>query len=253
MKVSIVTVVKNAADTLEDTLKSIYSQTHQDIEHIVIDGISTDGTLGIIEKYRDKISYFVSEPDTGLYNAMNKGIKAATGDILFFLNGDDRIYSKTTIVNIVETFNQTNVDIIYGDLITVNKKNNMEELQSGSGADKFFWMNQCLCHQVIFYKAELFKKYGFYDEKYRIAADYDFNLRCIFKNKTKAVYIPKIISKFTVGGLGHQNKEIYDREQMEIAKKFFTPYQLAVKNFLFKNCRSIIRNKIMRKILNKII
>ncbi len=253
MKVSIITVVKNAVNTLEHTLKSIYSQTYQNIEHIVIDGVSTDGTLDVVEKYKDKISYFISEPDAGLYNAMNKGIKAATGDILFFLNGDDQLYENTTIESIVEAFRKTNADMIYGDLIAVDTKKQTEELQPGNIADKFFWINQCLCHQVIFYKAELFKKYGLYDEKYKIAADYDVNLRCIIKNKAKAVYVPEVISKFTVGGLGHQNKETYDREQKEIAKKYFSSYQLEVKKFLFKTCRALIRNKTIRQLLNMLV
>lgn len=253
MKVSIITVVKNAIDTLGDTLKSIYSQTYPNIEHIVIDGVSTDGTVELIEKHSDKISYFICEPDTGLYNAMNKGITAASGDLLFFLNGDDEIYENTTIEKIVKTFRKTNADIVYGDLVAVNKEEKTEEIQTGDMTDKFFWMNQCLCHQVIFYKSELFKKYGFYDEKYKIAADYDFNLRCIIKNKTKIFYMPEIISKFAVGGYGHQNKKIYDKEQKEIAKKYFSPYQLTIKNFLFKNCRSLLRNKFSRKLMENLV
>ena len=92
MKISIITVVKNAEKTIENTILSVLNQTYKNIELIIIDGVSTDGTLDIINKYKDKISYFISEPDTGVYNAMNKGIKAATGDIFYFLNANDSLY-----------------------------------------------------------------------------------------------------------------------------------------------------------------
>jgi glycosyltransferase involved in cell wall biosynthesis len=253
MKISVITVCKNAGETIENTIKSILSQTYENIEYIIIDGISTDNTLDIIKKYQDKIHCWLSEQDSGLYNAMNKGIKASSGEILFFLNADDTIYNEKVIERIINYFERSKADIIYGDLIAVNRETNTEELQKSNSADKLFWMNQCVCHQVIFYKKELFQKYGYYDEKYKIAADYDFNLKCIIKNKTKAIYVSEIISKFTIGGFGHQNKEIYNKEQQEIINKFFSKTQLKIKNFLFKQCRSIIKNKMLRGFLDKLI
>jgi glycosyltransferase involved in cell wall biosynthesis len=250
MKVSIITVCKNAENTIENTIQSVVAQNYKNIEYIVIDGASSDKTLEMINKYRDKISYFISEPDSGLYNAMNKAIKSATGNILFFLNADDVLYDENVVKDVVSEFFRTKADFLYGNLTAVYPENKKEILQKSETVDKFFWMNQCICHQVIFYKADLFKKYGFYDENYKIAADYDFNLRAIIKNKCKTYYFDRIIAKFTMGGLGHSNKNIYDKEQKEISIKYFGETKIKFKEFLFKNCRSIIRTNFLRKLIN---
>jgi len=250
MKISVITVCKNAENTIEKTFHSVFNQTYQNIEYIVIDGGSADETPSIINKYKNKIGYFISEPDNGIYEAMNKGINASTGDILFFLNADDILYDENVMQEVVNEFSQTKTDFLYGNLISVYPKNKKEELQKSETIDKFFWMNQCLCHQVIFYKVDLFKKYGFYDENYKIAADYDFNLRAIIKNKCKTYYFDRIISKFTMGGYGQSNKDIYVKEQREISVKYFGGVKIKFKEFLFKNCRSIIRIKFLRKLIN---
>ena len=116
MKISVITVCYNEAATIEKTLESIFNQTYQNIEFIVIDGGSTDGTLDIIEKYKDKIAYFVSEPDEGIYNAMNKGIKASSGEVLYFLNANDTLYSDDVLETVVSVFEKGNYDFVYGNI-----------------------------------------------------------------------------------------------------------------------------------------
>ena len=181
---------------------------------------------------------------------MNKGINASTGDILFFLNADDCLYDKNVIKDIINEFDKTKTDFLYGNLIAVYPEKNQEKLQKSDIVDKLFWMNQCICHQVIFYKSDLFKKFGYYDENYKIAADYDFNLKVIVKNKCKTHYFGRVISKFTMGGYGQSNKVRYDKEQEEIAVKYFGILKFKFKKFIFKQCRSILKNKSLRKIIN---
>jgi glycosyltransferase involved in cell wall biosynthesis len=163
MKVSVICVCFNAQNTIEDSIKSVLNQTYQNIEYIVIDGASTDKTLEIIEKYKDKIDYFVSEPDSGIFNAMNKGIKAATGDILYFLNSNDYIFDEKVIEAVAGFFNKTNSDIVFGNMSFIENNGIEKERRIYADVDKLFFINECVCHQGIFYKRAVFDKCGLYD------------------------------------------------------------------------------------------
>ncbi len=255
MKVSIITVCKNAAATIEKTIQSVISQGYPEIEHIIIDGNSTDGTLNILDKYRENIAFIISERDTGVYNAMNKGIKRATGDILYFLNANDILYNEKIIEKVVNIFMKKDIQILWGDLIAINEENKQETLQKSDNADKFFWMSQCLCHQVIFYKRELFENYGLYDENYKIAADYDFNLKCLIKNRIKHSYLPEVAAKFTLGGFS--TSEVFSgkikAERKQIISTYFSKRQIKVRDFLHKQCRFLLRNKFFKKFIASII
>ena len=135
MKVSIITVSFNAENTIEDSIKSVLAQAYPDIEYIIIDGKSTDKTVDIIEKYRGKIHYFISEPDYGIFNAMNKGIKAATGDILYFLNTNDYIFDEKVIEDVVKFFQKTKATMIFGDMSFIDDNGLEKERRIYSDVD----------------------------------------------------------------------------------------------------------------------
>lgn len=273
MKISIITVVKNAERTIEDTILSVVNQTYKNIELIIIDGVSTDGTLDIINKYKDKISYFISEPDTGVYNAMNKGIKAATGDIFYFLNANDSLYDDKVLEEVIKRFKSTNAMIVFGDVFSTikpdmkqdeyNLANKITKYDFIDNVFSFYYRN--LCHQVIFYKKEVFDRIGLYNENYKILADYEFNLRAFVEYKLKCSYINRIIANFELGGLSSiktENLEKIRLEEMDeiiinsAAQKTFELYK---KYYLFmsKYCRTILRfydsNAKFNRIFNKVI
>lgn len=206
MKISVITVCYNEAATIEKTLESIFNQTYQNIEFIVIDGGSTDGTLDIIEKYKDKIAYFVSEPDEGIYNAMNKGIKASSGEVLYFLNANDTLYSDDVLETVVSVFEKENYDFVYGDLcfIEPDKKNKIKT-QNKNLKDTII-QTKAVWHPASFYKKSLFDRFGIYDENFFIAADHDFNMKILTNRKTKIFYLNKTIARFDKTGISSNKK-----------------------------------------------
>ena len=194
MKVSIVTVCYNSAKTIERTIKSVAGQDYRDIEYIIIDGGSTDGTLDIIDRYKDKISVLVSEPDEGIYYAMNKGIARATGDIIGFINSDDW-YADGAIVVIVEAFSKTDADIVYGKFVEV-KNGVYREVKNGNLDD--ICLDMVFGHPATFVKIDFLRKHPF-DVSYRIAADYAFFLTMYFQKKCFH-QIDNIIAYYRTGG-----------------------------------------------------
>lgn len=227
MKISIITVCYNEAATIKKTFESIFSQSYKNIESIVIDGGSTDGTIDIIEKYKDKIAYFVSESDEGIYNAMNKGIKASSGEILYFLNGNDSLYSEDVLETVVNAFKQENYDFVYGNINLIYPKMNKIE-KYNKGINYYISLNLPICHQSVFYKKKLFDKFGLYDENFFILADKDFNMKIWTNKKTKTFYLNKIIARFDKTGISSdkKNKKILKLESSLIFYKytFFTPF-----------------------------
>jgi len=257
-KVSIITVTYNAEDTVENSIKTVISQTYPDVEYVIIDGGSNDRTVSIIEKYKDKVAYFVSEADNGIYNAMNKGIKASIGEILYFLNANDYLFDENVVKDVVEAFKKTKADIIFGDMSFIKENGEEKERRSFAVADKLFLTSENLCHQGIFYKKRVFETCAlynkFYDENYRLLADYDLNLKAIFKKKHKARHINRVIAKFTLEGQSNspKYKELSLKEYKEIQDKFFKPIDFKMNKILNKTFRSIARNPKLRKIAGKI-
>lgn len=240
MKITIVTVCKNAQDTIEKTIKSVISQDYKDVEYIIIDGQSTDKTLLIINKYKNKINIVVSEPDNGIYDAMNKGIVKSTGDIIHFLNAGDVFYKKNTVSKVVKLFKKHNPDIIYGDaiLFTANGSGN-DILKSHKHVDKVSLARWSICHQAIFTKKYIFNKYGNFDNKYKIAADYNWLLNIYVKNKVNFLYTNQIIAKYLIGGISwlRDHKRFY-YERITIAVKYYGILRFTVNNIIMR-----IRNK----------
>lgn len=211
MKISIITVSYNSEKTIEATIKSVINQTYPDIEYIIIDGGSTDRTLGIIEKYKDKIAKIISEPDKGIYDAMNKGLKLATGEIIGILNSDDLYYDEKVIETVVKKIEEQNVDCLWGDLVYVNK-NNINQIirfwKSSEYENRKFQKGWHPPHPTFFVRKKIYEKYGDFNLKFKIAADYELMLRFLEKYKIKFCYIPMILVKMKIGG--KSNKSIFN-------------------------------------------
>ncbi len=224
MKISIITCSYNAVDTIEETIKSVLSQNYADIEYIIIDGLSNDSTINIIKKYSNKIYKFVSEKDSGIYNAMNKGLEIAMGDVVGFLNADDVYFDEAVISNVIKIFEDKKVDSVYGDLIYVSKDDNKIKRYWKSGNFninnfKRGWMPP---HPSFFARKDIYKKYGGFNENYRISADYELMVKLLYKNKISTFYLPKLLVKMKTGGVSNKVSQTLKRlkEDYDIIKKY---------------------------------
>lgn len=203
MKISIITVCFNSAKTIRDTIESVLSQDHSDIEYIVIDGGSSDGTVEIILEYQSKIAKFVSEKDRGIYDAMNKGISLATGDVVGILNSDDVYISSTTVFELMGVMNHKNADCVFADLIIVDPRNMKKVLRYYDSSKfkttkfRFGWMP---AHPTFFVKRRVYEKVGLFSLKYKIAADYEMLIRILHVHQFKYAYLPKPVVKMLAGG-----------------------------------------------------
>jgi len=202
MKVTIITIVYNNKKYINDCIESVSSQNYTNIEHIVVDGGSTDGTQQIIEQHKKNLGYYVSEKDNGLYNALNKGIKHATGDIVGILHSDDVFFSNESISNIVDAFNNSKAEIVYSNGIFVDR-NDISKVKRIYKVKPFKnWhlkLGWIPLHTGIFIKKEVFNSVGFYDENYRIASDYDFSIK-LFKSNFKFCFLDRYVVKMRLGG-----------------------------------------------------
>jgi glycosyltransferase involved in cell wall biosynthesis len=203
-KISIITVVYNNSQTISGAIESVLSQDYPNIEHIIIDGASTDGTVEIIKSYSDRISKFISEPDKGIYDAMNKGLKIAIGDIIGILNSDDFYANNTVISDIVREFETKNVEMVFGDLVFVKPEDLNKVVRLYSTPDftpsKFAW-GWMPPHPTCYLKKSVYERYGYFKTDYRIAADYEILTRFMAKHKISYSHIPKILIKMRTGGL----------------------------------------------------
>lgn len=203
MKVSIITIVYNNQSTITDCIRSVQDQTYHKIEHIVIDGGSSDGTQKRIEPFRHKLAYFVSEKDKGLYDALNKGIKQATGDIIGILHSDDLFYEPDTIRRIVDTYKKTNADIVYAHGLYVERQNTDKVRRiypSKPFRKRYLLFGWVPLHTTIYVRRELFSKYGLYDTQYQIAGDYEMTLRWLTNKEIKSSYLNHFVVKMRMGG-----------------------------------------------------
>jgi len=203
LKVSIITVVYNNKLHIKDCIESVLRQNYKNIEYIIIDGGSTDGTIDVVKQYLSKIAKFISEKDTGIYDAMNKGISIATGDIIGFLNSDDMYANDGVLANVVSVFNSGNVDSVYGDLVYVSRNNKEKTIrywnagQYYPGAFRKGWHPP---HTAFFVKKTVYEKYGNFDLDFKIAGDYEIMLRFLEKYKISTSYIKKVLVKMRLGG-----------------------------------------------------
>ena len=208
MKITIVTVVYNARETIICALESILNQSYSNIEIIVIDGGSSDGTMEILKKYRKRLSLLISEPDNGIYDAMNKGIKYATGDVIGFLHSDDSFFNKEVLACVAKQFSIPEIHGVYGDLVYISKtehnkiirfwkstKYSEDKLKSG-------WTPP---HPTLYIRSSIYKMVGEFDSSLKISADYDFMLRILKHEKVFCKYIPQTLVKMRYGGVSNNS------------------------------------------------
>jgi len=200
-KISIITVIFNDVEHIEDTILSVLNQDYNNMEYIIVDGGSTDGTLSVVNKYNDKITKIISEADQGIYDAMNKGLSLATGDVIGFLNSGDIFYNDNIIDKIARAFNSNDIDAVYGDLNYVNEKGETVRIwKSGNFSKnkmKRGWMPP---HPTFYAKREIFEKHGFFKKEFKISGDYELILRFIMKYNIKVFYLGVVMVKMLTGG-----------------------------------------------------
>lgn len=208
MKISIITATYNSSSTVASCISSVNTQTHQDIEHLIIDGSSTDNTLEIIQKTPNRITQIISEPDRGIYDALNKGIQLATGEIIGFLHSDDSFYSPGTLEIIAKAFSPTpehiTPDVVYGNLIFVDKKDYNKVVRfwkSKPFEPKLLRRGWMPPHPTLFMRHEVYEKLGSFDINLKCAADYDYILRVFQDQSLKIAYLPEIITRMRMGGV----------------------------------------------------
>ncbi len=207
MNLSIITAVRNGAETLRGCIESVKKQTVS-AEHIIIDGASTDGTFDIVAQYRSSIAKVISEPDQGIYDALNKGIRLASGDVIGLLHGDDFYAHERVLETVMDVFEKQNVDSCYGDLLYVYK-NDIDKVirywkssEYRPGKFKYGWMPP---HPTFFVKREIYEKYGYFNTDFRIAADYELMLRFLEKHRISTCYIPQVLIKMRLGGASNKS------------------------------------------------
>ena len=205
LKISVVTVCYNAVSVLERTIKSVIAQSFPNIEYIIIDGGSTDGTIDVIKKYEDKISFWISEPDGGIYDAMNKGIKNANGDWIIFMNAGDLFYERDTLSKMSVHLNDA-IDILRGNIIRVYDRFKVKScgvvVQNPGIMDM---IHNTFHHQACLIRKALFEQYGLYDTEYRLCADWKFFFDCVVLHHVKSCYVDITVASFRMDGASSVN------------------------------------------------
>lgn len=222
MKISIITVVYNNEKTITQAMQSVLSQTYNDIEYVIIDGSSKDNTVNLINNYKENLGYFVSEKDSGLYDAMNKGIRACTGDVIGILNSDDLYQDSTVIASVMEQFiTDPELDILYADLVYVKRDDTdkvVRRWRTKSYYDSFFENANVPPHPALFVKNKVYEKVGLFDLQYKLAADYELMLRMFKKHEFKSKYFNKLVIKMRLGGATNQSFANIVSQNKEILK-----------------------------------
>lgn len=229
MKVSIITSCFNREKTIREAIESVLSQSYTDIEYIIIDGASSDKSLDIINEYKERVSVILSEPDHGMYEGINKGIRLATGDIVGLLHSDDLLYSKDTIAHIIKAFKHAHSDIIYGNGLFVNATNDkiVRNWISGNYAKKKVKRGWLPLHPTVYILRKYFDTLGYYDESFKIAADSEFLLRYLYENNLKIHYLNEYIVRMRMGGASttfSKNKQKWSEDIRLYREHNFNPY-----------------------------
>lgn len=208
MKISIITVAFNSRPYIEECINSVLRQTYSDIEYLVIDGGSTDGTVDLLRQYDGSISRWVTEPDKGIYDAMNKGIKLSTGDVIGFLNSDDLYVGDAAISSVAKEFQEKSTDSVFADLLFVKRNDTRKVVRyytSFNFSPRKFAYGWMPAHSTFFAKRGVYEKYGIFKTDYRIAADYELLLRFLGRYGITYSYLPEVLVKMRTGGVSTRN------------------------------------------------
>lgn len=242
MKFSIITATYNSQATITDAIKSVSEQTYMNIEHIIVDGASTDNTIKIIEENLGRVSKIISEKDDGIYDALNKGIEKATGDVIVFLHADDIFANNSIIENAANLFSEKQTDSIYGDLQYVAKEDTNKIIRYWKSGEFTFsklkkgWMPP---HPTFFVKKEIYNQFGNFDTSFRIAADYDIILRFLGSNKISTAYLPQVMIKMRVGGESNKSLKNILKKMKEDVKALKKNNMGGVHTVFLKNITKI--------------
>lgn len=247
MRVTIITVCYNRKNTIEKAIKSVLEQNYDNIEYIVIDGNSTDGTKEIIETYRDRLSQYISEPDKGMYDAINKGLRLATGDVIGLMHSDDEFYDKEVISRIASRFNNEQyIDGVYGDGVYVSNDNKERLIRNRIGGGfslkrvKKGWLP---LHPTVYLKKSIIDKHGLYNLDFKIASDTEFLLRYLYKYEIKMSYIDSYIVKMRMGGMSTSFKRAFEVLQEDY--RIYKFHGLAALGTVFLKKTSALRQYIV--------
>lgn len=253
-KLSIITINLNNKEGLQKTMASVFSQTFSDCEYIVVDGDSKDGSVELIKEFSDKITYWVSEPDKGIYNAMNKGIARATGDWVCFLNSGDQYYSESAVASAMDSisFVKDVCPIYFFDYIYSKNDHSSFKISSEEVDNKSCIFIKGFGHPSTFYKRTMFDQIGLYDESFVISGDRELYLRAIIKYNLAYKYISFPVSTFNEGGISTNSKykELLQNEEKAIRKQYFSTCE----NILFGNrlFQKIMRVSIIQVMLSNL-
>ncbi|HAL39449.1 MAG TPA: glycosyl transferase [Polaromonas sp.] len=218
MKISVITAVYNRHQTVGQALDSVLSQSHPAVESIVIDGASTDGTLAVLEPYRSLFGVLISERDQGIYDALNKGIKHATGDVIGFLHADDVFENSEVLAKVAAAFRDPTIDAVYGDLVYVRHDDIRQVIRywkSGNYDDAALSRGWMPPHPTFYVRRSVYERLGGFDTRYRIAADYDTVLRFLAVGKIRAAYIPEVLVRMRAGGISNRSLKTIVRKSLE--------------------------------------
>lgn len=199
----------------------------ENIEYLIVDGASTDKTVEIIKQYADKYSIkWISEPDSGIYNAMNKGIRLATGDIIYFLNAGDKLFDEKSLSEILKEFEKSDPDFLYTDTLSCNSKDlTNARIKKYNNVDKYFLIRDCICHQSSFYKSNLLGKLGKFNDSFKLAADYEMLLKIMADKNLKKEYLPIVSAYYDCTGVSSSNTEELQKEREKIIKTSFSTFE----------------------------
>ena len=224
MKISVITVTYNSAATIADTVESVLTQTHPDVEYLIVDGASTDATLEQLEPYRERLAGLLSEPDQGMYDAMNKGIAQATGDVVAILNSDDVYADAEVLAKVAACFEASGADCVYGDLhyVSADLRKVVRNWVSGEYRAGRFASGWHPPHPSFFVKRSVYAELGTFRTELRIAADYEFMLRALHAEDCSVAYLPEVLVKMRTGGASNRsirniwkaNRECYQAWRM---------------------------------------
>lgn len=221
MKISIITVCYNAEAHIDETLRSVVMQDHRDIEHIVVDGGSADGTMAKVERYREVLAHVVSERDKGVYDAMNKGLRLATGEVVAFVNAGDMIARRDVLSAMVKEFERNDADVIYGDALMVDPEDITKVKRYWRGGDydrenfRKGWMPP---HLGTYIRRSAYQRFGHFREDLKVSADYELMFRFLYKHRLRARYVARVLVRFRLGGVSNRSLAHVWRANLEVFK-----------------------------------